>query len=80
MRRAKVDLIFLLLGDMCGRLPLEGHMQVHESQIRNSLKQIVGKILMLNNYPTATKCVSLVSNLWLLSVFLIMVHFYLLLF
>ena len=60
---------------MCGRLPLEGHMQVHELQIHTSLKQIIGKILMLNNNPTATKCVSLVSNLWLLSVCLIMVFF-----
>ena len=31
---------------------------------------------MLNNFPTGTKCVYLVSNLWLLSVCLIMVHFY----
>ena len=50
-------------------------MQVHESQISNYPKQIVGKSLMLNNCSTATKCVHLVSNLWLLSVCLIMIHF-----
>ena len=32
---------------------------------------------MLDNCPTAAKCVYLVSNLWLLSVCLIMVYFYL---
>ena len=32
---------------------------------------------MLNNCPTAEKCVYLVSNLWLLSVCLIIIHFYL---
>ena len=32
---------------------------------------------MLINCPTAAKCVYLVSNLWLLSVYLIIVNFYL---
>ena len=50
MRRAKVVLIFSLLSDMSGRLPLVA-MQVHESQIHIYPKQIVGKSLMLNNCP-----------------------------
>ena len=40
-------------------------------------KQLVGNRLMLNNCITAAKCVNLISNLGLLSVSVIMVHFYL---
>ena len=64
---------------MYGRLLLVGHAS---SQVTNNLinyrypKQIVGKSLMLSNCPAATKCVYSVSNLWLLSVCLIMVHFF----
>ena len=36
-------------------------MQVHESQIHNYPKQIVGNCLMLNSCPTVTKCVYLHS-------------------